>query len=67
MLEIRKILNQVPPVVIPRDESKRKIYEIEHDQNVMPKPDVLKLKEIESIQKLKKDPNFSNKNTNGLN
>jgi hypothetical protein len=32
----------------------------------MPKPDVLKLKEMEAMQKIKKDPNFSNKNTNGL-
>ena len=66
-LEIRKIINQVPPVITPMEESMKKIYELEHDQNRNPKPDILKLREMEANKQLKKDPSHSNKNTDDLN
>ena len=49
------------------EESMKKIYELEHDQNRNPKPDILKLREMEANKQLKKDPNHSNKNTDDLN
>ena len=57
-------------MITPMEESMKKILELEHDQNSQnrnPKPEILKLSEMEANKKLKKDPNHSNKNTDYLN
>ena len=51
--------------MIPREESKRNIMDLNHEQIEMPKPELLKLKEEE--EGLELDPNNSDKNTKMLN
>jgi hypothetical protein len=51
---LRKIINEVPPVVLPLEESKKRIYELDFqsDTSKQPKPELnKKIKELSGKEK----------------
>jgi hypothetical protein len=44
IIEIRKIINLVPPIIIPKQESEKKIYELQTLEDKKPKPILRKFK-----------------------
>jgi len=45
---VKKLINNIPPVIIPKNETYKNIYDIGHSEESMPKPVIIK-KDIQNV------------------
>ena len=65
--EIRKIIKEIPPVIIPMSESLRRILDVDYTTNQMPKPLVPALQDEYKKAGENNDMNNTNKSQNSKN